>query len=318
MDIDAFLNQNPLPPIPAQPVRAGVIGLGFIAESCHLPALKFLQQRSWPVEIAGLCDVREERQRLFRSMFPSAQLFSSPEALITSGAVDAVILLTPPAITPELIEMCIRRNIAVFTEKPVSHDAHQLGVLHAMAGKAGVPVQVGYNRRYQPLADSFLQQVRQITSPYNVEARLWRVNRREPHFYTDTMVHALDFLDYAFGPLQVKQVVWTPAMDGEKLPQNVRVELRGKNGLRCELDVRPYAGRSEEVYDAGGIVLRYPVQGASSNDSEEVLLCLRGFVHQLASFIRLAAGEKDPIRCTLDDARRTCELYERIVSQAHN
>ena len=318
MDIKIFLRQNPLPAVPSKPVRVGVAGLGFIAESCHLPALNFLQRQGWPVEVTGLCDVREERPRLFQPMFPGAQLFSSPEALIESGTIDAVILLTPPSITPELIKAGIRKGIAVFTEKPVSHDANELHALYVFAGKRRVPVQVGYNRRYQPLADSFLHDVRRQNELRSVEARLWRVRRSEPSFYTDTMVHALDFLEYAFGPLQVDHVSWDAPVEGKVLRPGVQVGLRNAAGLRCTLDVRPDAGQSEEIYDAGGTVLRYPVQGAASTDSEEVLLCLRGFVHQLAEFLRLAAGEKIPVRCTLDDARRTCELCERIVSQMHS
>lgn len=318
MNNEAFLRQNPLPPAPAKPVRAGVVGLGFIAESCHLPALKCLQQRGWPVEVTGLCDVREERQRLFQPMFPGAQLFSSPAALIKSGIVDAVILLTPPSITPELIKAGIRKGIVIFTEKPVSHDANELKALYALSEKHRVPVQVGYNRRYQPLADSFLQKVRQLNGLHRVEAHLWRINRCEPSFYTDTMVHALDFLEYAFGPLQVDHVSWDAPIEGNVLRPGVQVGLRNAAGILCTLDVRPDADRREESYAAGGTVLRYPVQGAASDDSEETLLCLRGFVHQLAEFLRLAAGEKIPVRCTLDDARRACELCDRIVSQMHD
>lgn len=315
MKIEDVLILNPLPPVPSRPVRVGIIGLGFIAESCHAPALRFLQQRDWPVKVTGLCDVRKERQILFQSISPEAQPFSSPEALLAAGNIDALILLTPPAITPELIKSGIRLGIPVFSEKPVSHDANELRALHTLSEQSQGPVQVGYNRRYQPLADAFLQKVRQLTGSYRVEARLWRINRSEPHFYTDTMVHALDFLDYAFGPLKVEQVVWAPAVPEEKLRRSVRVELCNAAGLRCGLDVRPATDQSEESYAAGGIVLRYPVQGASSDDSEEALLCLRGFVHQMAAFLRLAAGENETPRCTLDDVRRTCELCDRIMSQ---
>jgi hypothetical protein len=318
MKIEDVLILNPLPPVLSQPVRVGVVGLGFIAESCHLPALKFLQQQGWPVKVTGLCDIREERQILFQSMFPEAQTFSSPEALLAAGNIDALILLTPPAITPELIKAGIELGIPVFSEKPVSHDANELGELYALSEEKQVPVQVGYNRRYQPMADAFLQKVRQLTGSYRVDARLWRINRSEPHFYTDTMVHALDFLEYAFGPLQVEQVIWAPAVEGETLRRSVRVDLIHKTGLRCGLDVRPAANCCVESYEAAGLALNYAVQGQTMGESEETLLCLRGFIHQLAAFLRLASGENETPRCTLDDAQRMCELCDRIMSQLHS
>jgi predicted dehydrogenase len=278
--------------------------------------LRFLQQRGWPVKVTGLCDVRKERLILFQSMFPKAQAFSSPETLLAAGNIDALILLTPPAVTPELIKAGVQLGIPVFTEKPVSHDANELGELYALSEQSRVPVQVGYNRRYQPLADAFLQKVK-LSGLRSIEARLWRINRSEPHFYTDTMVHALDFLEYAFGPLQVEQAIWAPAVDGEPLRRSVRVTLINKTGLRCGLDVRPATNCCVESYEAADIALNYTVQGQPMGESEETLLCLRGFIHQLAAFLRLAAGENETSRCTLDDARRTCELCERIMARMH-
>jgi predicted dehydrogenase len=309
------MKQTELPELnspPARPVRIGVVGLGHIAETCHLPALRFLQDQGWPVEVTGLCDINEEQRQKAQSVFPAAQLFADPDALLAADCIDALILLTPPAITPDLIRKGIERDLAVFTEKPVSHNPDELAELYALSQGRKVPVQVGYNRRYMPQADSFLKDRK---PPSQVEARLWRANRKEPHFYTDTMVHAIDFLNYAFGPLQVDRTDWAPAVDGEILRPGVQVELSNASGLTCKLDVRPASGRMEESYTADGTELHFPVQGKETDTSEEELLILRGFVPQLAEFMRLVTGDSATSRCTLDDARQTCLLCDAVTSK---
>ena len=49
-----------LPDPPRKPVRLGVVGLGFIFHNCHGPALRFLRQHGWPVELVAVAVTGKE------------------------------------------------------------------------------------------------------------------------------------------------------------------------------------------------------------------------------------------------------------------
>src|ERR1700744_3353616 len=124
-------------------MRIGLLGLGrigaFHAETLTgLPAVEELVI-SDPVsalteEVAG---------RL------GARVAASPEAVLASG-VDGIVIAAPTDFHTKLIELCVGAGVPAFCEKPVARDAGEPAGRARGVTEAGVPVQIGSPRRFDP------------------------------------------------------------------------------------------------------------------------------------------------------------------------
>ncbi|WP_187430866.1 Inositol 2-dehydrogenase [Roseobacter fucihabitans] len=74
----------------------------------------------------------------------------SPEALIASADVDAVIIGTPTDTHFDLIHAAAQAGKAIFCEKPVDMSADRIRTCMAMVEAAGVPFMTAFNRRFDP------------------------------------------------------------------------------------------------------------------------------------------------------------------------
>src|SRR5581483_7893167 len=74
----------------------------------------------------------------------------APEELVADPDVDAVVVTSPPAVHAELITACAEAGKHVFTEKPIAVELEEANAAAAAARTAGIYVQVGFNRRFDP------------------------------------------------------------------------------------------------------------------------------------------------------------------------
>jgi myo-inositol 2-dehydrogenase / D-chiro-inositol 1-dehydrogenase len=122
-------------------MRLGLIGLGRIG-AFHATTLSTLDQvESLVVYDAVPALVEATVQRL------GAEAAASPAALLGAG-IDGVVIAAATDAHPELILASLEAGIPTFCEKPVSKDpAAGSEILHRTQ-TAGVPVQIGYPRRF--------------------------------------------------------------------------------------------------------------------------------------------------------------------------
>jgi myo-inositol 2-dehydrogenase / D-chiro-inositol 1-dehydrogenase len=123
-------------------VRIGVLGAGRIG-SMHA---ELLAQRVTGASVSGVYDVTavagEVAGRLGVPRFGSVE-----EALAAS---DAVAICTPTGSHADLIVAAAEAGRAIFCEKPVSLDLAEVERALAAVEAAGVPFQIGFNRRFDP------------------------------------------------------------------------------------------------------------------------------------------------------------------------
>jgi myo-inositol 2-dehydrogenase/D-chiro-inositol 1-dehydrogenase len=124
-------------------MRIGLLGLGrigaFHAETlASLPAAESLVVSDPVASLAG-----EIAERF------GAHVADSPEALLASG-VDGVVIAAPTDVHPELILLCVTAGVPAFCEKPVARDSAEAAQLARRIADAGVEVQIGYPRRFDP------------------------------------------------------------------------------------------------------------------------------------------------------------------------
>ena len=69
---------------------------------------------------------------------------------ILSSDVDAILIATPTDTHADLIEQAARAGKAILCEKPVSLSVERIEACLPVVEKAGVPLMIGFNRRFDP------------------------------------------------------------------------------------------------------------------------------------------------------------------------
>lgn len=75
---------------------------------------------------------------------------SSVEAVLMDSAVDAVLIASSTDTHCVLIEESVRAGKAVLCEKPIHLDIRRVDACREVVAASGVPVQIGFNRRFDP------------------------------------------------------------------------------------------------------------------------------------------------------------------------
>ncbi|MFJ9537335.1 Gfo/Idh/MocA family oxidoreductase [Streptomyces sp. NPDC101225] len=122
-------------------MRMGILGLGRIG-AFHAETLSALDA----VESLVLTDPFADAAKSAAERF-GGEVVDSPEALLAAG-VDGIVVAAATDAHPGLILAGVEAGIPVFCEKPVAKTmAEGVRVLQAIEG-SDVPVQIGYNRRF--------------------------------------------------------------------------------------------------------------------------------------------------------------------------
>jgi myo-inositol 2-dehydrogenase / D-chiro-inositol 1-dehydrogenase len=124
-------------------VRIALVGAGRMG-SVHLAAL----QAADGVELAGIVEpFAAARARLGDVGVP---LYETPSSLIADGAAEAVLIAAPSDQHAELVGVFAAAGLAVLCEKPVGVGVDEASAASEAAARYGVPLQVGYWRRFVP------------------------------------------------------------------------------------------------------------------------------------------------------------------------
>ncbi|WP_112469478.1 Gfo/Idh/MocA family protein [Streptomyces triticisoli] len=122
-------------------MRIGILGLGRIG-AFHAETLSGLDA----VESLVVADPFADAARAAAERF-GAQVADSPEAVL-AAEVDGIVVAAATDAHPALILAAVKAGVPVFCEKPVARTmAEGVEVLKVVQG-SDVPVQIGYNRRF--------------------------------------------------------------------------------------------------------------------------------------------------------------------------
>lgn len=179
---------TPTPPAgtPRPPLRVGVIGLGAIAQTAHLPVLS----RMRGVQIAALCDNDLPKARSLAQRFGVRDTCGDIEELFEVDGLDAVIVATPNHLHEIHVLSALRAGMHVLSERPLALTTRGVERIVAAAEKAKRVVMVANNHRFRHDAqtlDAFLRggELGKVVSvragAYRRRAALapWRLRRAE-------------------------------------------------------------------------------------------------------------------------------------------
>jgi myo-inositol 2-dehydrogenase/D-chiro-inositol 1-dehydrogenase len=130
------------------------------------------------------------------------------EELLASPDVDAVAICASTETHADLLVAAARAGKPTFCEKPISLDLPEVDRALAAIEDAGVPVQIGFNRRFDPAHEAVARAVADGTLG---EVRLVRISSRDPApppmeyvrgsggIFLDMTIHDFDMARYVTG-----------------------------------------------------------------------------------------------------------------------
>jgi len=107
-------------------IRIGIVGVGVMG---RIHAKSIVENKIPGIQLAATCDLIPENAQLF----PDSKFFTSSDDLISSGAVDAVLIATPHYAHTTIGIAALKAGLHVMVEKPISvhkADAEKLIAAH--------------------------------------------------------------------------------------------------------------------------------------------------------------------------------------------
>jgi len=126
-------------------LNVGLIGLGEVAQSIHLPVLRDQRDR-W--RVAGVYDVSKKLVDLAAAQNPQARAYDSAEALIRSPEIDVVFILSSDDTHARFVREAILANKHILLEKPACLTVREIDELLAISKNFAKTLFVAYMRRY--------------------------------------------------------------------------------------------------------------------------------------------------------------------------
>lgn len=140
-------------------MRAVLVGCGDIGLGRHLPALA----RSAAFDLAAVVDAREAARSTAARRSGAPAYPTLADALVTQP--DAVVVATPPEVTPLVAREAIALGLAVLCEKPMAVDVAAARAVHDAAVRSGALVQVGFTNRFSPLVAELRERIGELGGP---------------------------------------------------------------------------------------------------------------------------------------------------------
>jgi myo-inositol 2-dehydrogenase/D-chiro-inositol 1-dehydrogenase len=127
-------------------INLGLIGAGRIGK-VHAETIAF---RIPEAALAAVADPNLNSARNLAARCGAPRAVADPGELLADPAIDAVLICSPTDTHAVLVVHAARAGKHIFCEKPIDHSL--AGIDHALAAvrQAGVKLQIGFNRRFDP------------------------------------------------------------------------------------------------------------------------------------------------------------------------
>jgi len=182
-------------------VRFGILGAGRIG-NVHARTIA----GSGRASVAYVADaIPEAAQKLAATVGART---ATVDEIIAAPDVDAILIGTPTDTHADLIEQCARAGKAILCEKPVSLSVERIEQCLPVVEKAGVPLLIGFNRRYDP---NFRQLEQRLRAGDIGDVEILTIISRDPApppvayiersggLYRDMMIHDFDMARFLLG-----------------------------------------------------------------------------------------------------------------------
>ncbi|MCY3879226.1 MAG: inositol 2-dehydrogenase [Rhodobacteraceae bacterium] len=123
-------------------MKLAVVGCGRIGK-LHAANI----DRNPGTRLAGVFDIHPEAAQEVSAATGAAAFMSFEEVI---ADVDGVVIASATETHADYIETAVRMGVAVFCEKPIDLNLERVDRCRAAISGSGIPVQIGFNRRFDP------------------------------------------------------------------------------------------------------------------------------------------------------------------------
>jgi len=161
----------------------------------HLDAIR----GSELVEVAAIAEPQERARQALESN--RARVFESLDAMIDAGGIDAVLVCVPSDLHLETVKRLVAAGLPILCEKPLGVTAKQAGQAAQIASAAGLPLQIGFWRRFVPMLRDLRDRIAsgELGGIYSVACYQWDGSPPSTYFrahsggiFVDMGVHEFD------------------------------------------------------------------------------------------------------------------------------
>lgn len=182
-------------------LNIGLLGCGRIGQ-VHAKSIQHIEN----ARVTAVADAFPEPAAALAAQ-ANAQVLS-PEELIQSGDVDAVVIGTPTDTHYDLIHLAAEAGKAIFCEKPVDMSADRIRECIDIVEKKNVPFLAAFNRRFDP---NFSNLQNRISHGQIGDVEIVTIQSRDPSpppvsyikssggLFRDMMIHDLDMARFLLG-----------------------------------------------------------------------------------------------------------------------
>ncbi len=269
-----------------------------------------------------------------------AKVAADVATALNDAAVDAVLIASPTDTHVDLITRAARAGKAILCEKPIDLDIDRVNACREEIASCDVPIQIGFNRRYDPSHRSAREAVGNgevgrveeviITSRDPGLAPI-EILRTSGGLFRDMMIHDFDMARFILGEEPVELVAMGSVLVDPRVAElddvdTAMVIMTTASGALCHINcsrrcVYGYDQRVEVFGDKGMVLSANPTAttlerySASATQAREPLLNFfieryaQAYRHQLDDFIAAVEQSRTPA-VTFEDGRRALILAD--------
>lgn len=129
-------------------IKLGFVGAGFNGQIGHLKSFSKIKN----CEFVALAEDRDKLRSLIKKKYKFKKAYKTHQELLKKEKqLDGVIIVTKRNMTAPIAYDCIKRNINVFTEKPMASTYMQAKKLVNLSTAKKVLYKIGYNKIFDPV-----------------------------------------------------------------------------------------------------------------------------------------------------------------------
>jgi myo-inositol 2-dehydrogenase / D-chiro-inositol 1-dehydrogenase len=299
--------------MPAEPVHLLLIGAGRMGLT-HLRAMR----TSDVVQIEAVVDPSEESRNAASPVRGYAAL---DDALAAERRVDGVLIAAPSTLHRTIVTECAERRLPILCEKPCGVTAADADAAAEVARSNGVPLQVGYWRRFVPQLQALKRDVDAGRFGELLQISCWQWDAEPPGeefrsssggIVVDMAVHELDLIRW---------------LTGEELTPHTTVSSSEGDDPDAAASLLQLSGGAIAIISLGrhfphGDCVWVEVMGTRDHARVDVLWgeqgnavfldALRVQCEEFAARIHVGGAQRVS-GATAADARRTLELAEQLA-----
>ncbi|HEY9078188.1 MAG TPA: inositol 2-dehydrogenase [Anaerolineaceae bacterium] len=302
----------------AKKLKVGIIGAGRIGK-VHAENLAF---RVPEAQIVAIADPRLEAAQDVAARCGIPQATSDYQAILADRQIEAVLICSSTDTHAQIIEEATAVKKHIFCEKPIAHSLKKIDAALAAVEKAGVKLQIGFNRRFDP---NFARARKAVVSGEIGDVHMLHIISRDPApppvsyikvsggIFLDMTIHDFDMVRFLVGS-EVEEiytlagVMVDPAIGEAGDLDTALVTLRFANGVIGTIDnsrkaVYGYDQRVEIFGTKGAIqtLNNYPnnavVSGAETIHRDLPLNFFmerytESFVNEMQAFIKAVVNDQ--------------------------